>query len=80
MKYVFDRVMALVGLLVLWPVLLIVAILIRVKMPGGPVIFKQKRVGRNGKLFTMYKFRSMTVNHVGSSVSEIGRASGRERV
>lgn len=74
LKYVFDRVMALVGLLVLWPVLLIVAILIRVKMPGGPVIFKQKRVGRNGKLFTMYKFRSMTVNHGGSSVSVAGES------
>lgn len=74
LKYVFDRVMALVGLLVLWLVLLIVAILIRVKMPGGPVIFKQKRVGRNGKLFTMYKFRSMTVNHGGSSVSVAGES------
>lgn len=74
LKYVFDRVMALVGLLVLSPVLLIVAILIRVKMPGGPVIFKQKRVGRNGKLFTMYKFRSMTVNHGGSSVSVAGES------
>lgn len=74
LKFFFDRVMALVGLLVLWPVLLIVAILIRVKMPGGPVIFKQKRVGRNGKLFTMYKFRSMTVNHGGSSVSVAGES------
>lgn len=73
-KYIFDRIMALVGLLVLWPVLLIVAILIKVKMPGGPVIFKQKRVGRNGKLFTMYKFRSMTVGHGGSSVSVAGES------
>lgn len=74
LKFIFDRVMALIGLLVLWPVLLIVAILIRIKMPGGPVIFKQKRVGRNGKLFTMYKFRSMTVGHGGSSVSVAGES------
>lgn len=72
LKYIFDRLMACIGLLCLWPVLLVVAILIHIKMPGGPVIFKQKRVGRNGKLFTMYKFRSMTVNHGGSSVSIAG--------
>lgn len=74
MKWIFDRLMALVGLLILWPVLLIVAVLIRIKMPGGPVIFKQQRVGKNGKLFTMYKFRSMTVGHGGSSVSVAGES------
>lgn len=73
-KWIFDRSWALIGLLVLWPVLLIVAILIKVKMPGGPAIFKQKRVGRNGELFTMYKFRSMTVAHSGSSVSVAGES------
>lgn len=74
LKYIFDRLMALVGLLVLWPVLLVVAVLIRIKMPGCPVIFKQERVGRNGRLFTMYKFRSMTVDHGGSSVSVAGES------
>ncbi len=74
MKYLFDRVVSFVGLLFLWPVLAVVAVLIRVKMPGGPVIFKQQRVGRYGKLFTMYKFRSMTVSHSGSSVSVAGES------
>lgn len=72
LKWIFDRLMALVGLLVLWPVLLVVAILIRVKMPGGPAFFCQKRVGKDGKLFTCHKFRSMTVKHNGSSVSVAG--------
>lgn len=74
LKWIFDRAASFVGLLFLWPVLLIVAMLIKVKMPGGPVIFKQQRVGRHGRLFTMYKFRSMTVSHSGSSVSVAGES------
>lgn len=72
LKYIFDRLMALVGLLFLWPVLLVVAILIKMKMPDGLVFFKQKRVGKDGKLFTCHKFRTMTVKHSGSTVSVAG--------
>ena len=74
LKWIFDRVMAGAGLLALWPVLAVVAVLIKVRMPGGPVIFRQRRVGRGGRLFTMYKFRSMTVGHGGSSVSVAGES------
>lgn len=73
-KYLFDRSMALIGLICLWPVLLVVAILIKVKMPGGPVLFTQHRIGKDGKLFTMYKFRSMTMSHSGSSISVAGES------
>ena len=74
LKWLFDRTASFVGLLLLWPVLLVVALLIRRKMPGGPVIFRQRRVGQYGRLFTMYKFRSMTVDHAGSSVSVAGES------
>lgn len=72
LKRIFDFIASLCGLLFLWPVLLIVAILIKIKMPGGPALFCQKRVGKDGNLFTCHKFRSMTVKHSGSSVSVAG--------
>lgn len=58
-KWLFDRVVALIGLLFLWPILLIVALLIKIKMPGGPVFFVQKRVGKDGEFFNCHKYRTM---------------------
>ena len=68
-KRFFDILFSLLILLILSPVLLIVAIAIKIDSKG-PVIFKQKRIGRKGKVFNIYKFRSMCVNaeHTGSGV------------
>lgn len=58
-KRLFDIVSSIIFLLCFWWLYIIVAILVKKKL-GSPVIFKQQRPGLNGKIFTMYKFRSMT--------------------
>lgn len=75
-KWLFDRTVSFVGLLLIWPVLIVVAILVKLKMPGGPVFFTQQRVGKDGRLFTMYKFRTMinASNKTWSSVSVAGES------
>lgn len=59
LKRPMDFILSLMAIIVLSPVLIIVGILVRIKL-GGPVLFKQKRPGLNEKIFTMYKFRTMT--------------------
>ena len=61
-KRTFDLVVSLLALLILSPFLLIIYIFIFIDDPHGSPIFRQKRVGRHGKLFTMYKFRTMVCN------------------
>ncbi|MFB6340431.1 sugar transferase [Saccharicrinis sp. FJH62] len=74
MKRLFDIVLSFLALFIFLPVLICVWILIKVKMPDGSPIFKQKRVGENAKLFVMYKFRTMSVHNNNSSISVAGEA------
>ena len=64
LKWLFDRVVSFVGMILLFWLYIIVAILIKIKMPG-PVLFVQKRVGRYGRLIKVHKFRSMRVKEAG---------------
>ena len=58
-KRIIDMVCSLLGIIILSPIYLVVAVLVKTKL-GSPVIFRQKRPGLNGKIFEMYKFRTMT--------------------
>ncbi len=68
-KRAADILLSVLGLIVLSPVMLVSAILVKLTSPG-PAVFKQKRLGRNAKEFTIYKFRTMRQNseHTGSGV------------
>jgi len=70
-KRIFDILSSLIGLVVLSPVLLIIAVLIKILTPG-PVFFFQKRTGRHGVPFTIVKFRTMKVENSGSTTSVKG--------
>lgn len=69
-KGAIDRFFAAVGIICFSWLYLILAIMIKIDDPKGPVIFKQERLGKNGKVYWMYKFRSMKVGaeHMGSGV------------
>jgi exopolysaccharide biosynthesis polyprenyl glycosylphosphotransferase len=62
-KHVIDRVFATLLLVVLAPVIALAAVAVRVSSPG-PVLFRQRRVGRDGTVFDLYKFRSMRIDRV----------------
>lgn len=58
-KRTLDLILSLMALIVLMPLMIIIGILVRINL-GSPIIFKQKRPGKNEKIFTLYKFRTMT--------------------
>lgn len=69
-KYIFDRVFALIGLIVLSPFILVVFILHKIKIPNGDFLYRQVRIGKDGKPFRIYKIRTLVVNsEVGGSVT-----------
>jgi exopolysaccharide biosynthesis polyprenyl glycosylphosphotransferase len=70
-KHALDRILALAALIVLSPVLLCAAIAVRLSSPG-PTLFSQRRVGRDGRVFNFYKFRSMRVAPEASEAAEHG--------
>jgi lipopolysaccharide/colanic/teichoic acid biosynthesis glycosyltransferase len=70
-KRLFDIAGSFFGIILLSPVLLVVAVMIRIKMQG-PVLFTQIRTGRHGKPFRIFKFRTMVMDHQGSTTSVKG--------
>lgn len=72
-KRILDISFSMIGLIVLAPFIIIISILVKLKMPG-PIFFCQKRIGQNGNPFLMCKFRTMKVDHGGSSISVKGES------
>ena len=74
LKFVFDRTVALLGLMALNWLLLIIVILVKINLPEGPVFFKQVRVGKDGRLFKIHKFRTMLNDAEVSNIAYPNRA------
>ena len=73
LKRLFDLFVSLVGIIVLLPVFLIIALLVKIKTPG-PLFFVQQRVGRYGKLFSLVKFRTMLAGQKGNNITVKGES------
>jgi len=67
-KRLFDIIVSFIGLIVLFPMILTLIIIIEIKN-DGPIFFIQKRSGKNGRIFSIYKFRTMSIQHHGSTIS-----------
>ena len=72
LKRVFDIIVSFCGIIILFPLIIIVSILIKITSKG-PVLFKQVRVTKNGKLFKIYKFRTMKENSEGNKQITVGK-------
>ena len=63
-KYLFDKIMALIGMVILFPFMFIIFIIHKIVMPKGKFLFLQERIGQYGKPFRIYKIRTMRIqNH-----------------
>lgn len=71
-KLIFDKIASFFGFLIAFPLLIVIGILIKLNDPKSSILFTQLRCGLNGKLFKMYKFRTMVNNHNGNSISVLG--------
>lgn len=69
-KVALDTILSVVFLLLFWWLYALIALAVKIDDPSGPVIFKQERLGKHGKVYWMYKFRTMCVGaeHTGSGV------------
>lgn len=76
LKRFFDIMASVIGLIIIAPILLLIPILIEITMPG-PVFFKQQRVGKKGRLFNVFKFRSMKVDQIAESEKDFSKDAER---